>query len=120
MEPAPPRSPAAVPPVRAWDKALCIGALSGAPWGILAPASRTGVRRAADFPKAAPAIATPAPDAVCLSPGRPVGRKRHPACRDELPAESVGLGEVRALSALSSAGRALRPLSAGGRPRVVA
>ena len=30
MEPAPPRSPAAVPPVRTWGKALRIGALSPA------------------------------------------------------------------------------------------
>lgn len=30
MEPAPPRSPAAVPPVRTWGKTLRIGALSPA------------------------------------------------------------------------------------------
>lgn len=112
MKLAPPRSPAAVPPVRAWPQAIRIGALSGAPRGVPADASRTGARRAADLPRAAPAIALAAPapaDACRLDPGRPLGRTLPPACRTEAPGESAGPGEVHALLTLSPAGRAPRP-----------
>lgn len=123
MKLAPPRSPAAVPPVRAWPQAIRIGALSGAPRGVPADASRTGARRAADFPRIAPAIAVAAPapgDACRLGPGRPVARALPPVCRIGARAESAGPDEVRAPRALPPAGRAPRPRGAGGRPRVAA